>query len=65
MTVRRTHARTPTLPTRSGPQPLTLRWFVIILAGIGSYLMGNAVDGPVGGIVLAVAVVGLLHTILE
>lgn len=65
MTVRRPPARAPKLPTRSGPQLLTLRWFIIAISGIGSYLLGATAGDPASGVLLSVVVVGLLHSILE
>jgi hypothetical protein len=65
MTVRRPSGGLPKTPADPDPPRLSLRWFVVVIAGAGAYLLGAAAAGPVSGVVLTCAVVGLLHAVLE
>ena len=47
------------------PERLTVRWFLIALLGGAAYVAGDHREGAMGGIVALVAVVGVLHTILD
>ena len=52
-------------PDGHEPQRLPTRWFIIALLGGAAYVAGDQASGVVAGIGAAVAVVGLLHQILD
>ena len=48
-----------------GDAGLSPGWFLIVLCGAGAFLIGDHEGGAAVGLILAVAVVGLLHRILK
>lgn len=65
MTVRVRRGSAPEEPSGKEPPRLTLRWFIIVIAGFAAYLVGASEYGAAGGLGAAASIVGLLHAILD